>query len=60
MKVSRKFTLTLGIRHEIPTVIQEADGSQSSLNLSLPNPGAGGRLGALEFLRTRRTVDADL
>jgi len=49
-KVSRKLTLTLGIRHEIPTVIKEADSLQSSLNLSLANPGAGGRLGALEFL----------
>lgn len=50
-KVNRKFTLTLGLRHEIPTVIREADSRQSSLNLSLPNPGAGGRLGALEFLQ---------
>jgi hypothetical protein len=37
-KVSRKLTLTLGIRHEIPTVIKEADSLQSSLNLSLANP----------------------
>ena len=51
IKVNRKFTLTLGLRHEIPTVVREADSRQSSLNLSLPNPGAGGRLGALEFLQ---------
>jgi hypothetical protein len=50
-KVNRKFTMTLGLRHEIPTVVTEADSRQSSLNLSLPNPGAGGRLGALEFLK---------
>lgn len=50
-KVSRKFTLTLGLRHEIPTVVQEASSAQSYLDLKLPNPGAGGRLGALAFLK---------
>ncbi|MFN7923874.1 MAG: TonB-dependent receptor [Bryobacteraceae bacterium] len=50
-KVNRKLTLTLGIRHEIPTVVREADSRQSSLNLTLANPGAGGRGGALEFLK---------
>ena len=42
-RMSRKLTLTLGFRHEIPTVVREVDSRQSSLNLSLPNPGAGGR-----------------
>jgi hypothetical protein len=51
-KLNRKWTLTLGLRHEIPTVIREADSLQSNLNLSLPNPGAGGRLGALQFLKS--------
>ena len=50
-KVNRKLTLTLGLRHEIPTVVREADSRQSRLNLSLPNPGAGGRPGALEFIK---------
>ncbi|HZT32882.1 MAG TPA: carboxypeptidase regulatory-like domain-containing protein [Bryobacteraceae bacterium] len=50
-KVSRKFTLTLGLRHEIPTVVREASSAQSYLDLALPNPGAGGRLGALAFLK---------
>jgi hypothetical protein len=50
-KVSRKFTLTLGVRHEIPTVVQEAGSAQSYLDLHLANPGAGGRLGALSFLK---------
>ncbi|MEP6538755.1 MAG: carboxypeptidase-like regulatory domain-containing protein [Bryobacteraceae bacterium] len=50
-KVNRKLTLTLGLRHEIPTVVREADSRQSRLNLSLANPGAGGRLGALEFIK---------
>ena len=50
-KVNRKLTLTLGIRHEVPTVIREADSLQSGLNLTLANPGAGGRPGALEFLQ---------
>ncbi|MCI0418428.1 MAG: hypothetical protein L0312_04265, partial [Acidobacteria bacterium] len=42
---------TLGLRHEIPTVIEEAESRQSSLSLNTPNPGAGGRLGALVFLK---------
>ncbi len=52
-KVSRKLTLTLGIRQELPTVVQEKDRLQSYLDLSLANPGAGGRLGALAFLSGR-------
>lgn len=51
IKMNRKLTVTLGLRHEIPTVVREADSRQSMLNLSLPNPGAGGRPGALEFLQ---------
>ncbi len=50
-KLNRKLTFTVGLRHEIPTVVREADSRQSRLNLSLPNPGAGGRLGALEFIK---------
>ena len=40
MKLTRKFTVTLGLRHEIPTVIREADSRQSSLNLE---PSKSGR-----------------
>jgi len=50
-KVNRKLTLTLGLRHEIPTVIQEADSRQSFLNITAPNPGAGNRPGVLQFLQ---------
>ncbi len=52
-KMNRKLTLTLGLRHELPTVVQEKDGLQSYLDLMLANPGAGGRLGALAFLSGR-------
>ena len=48
--MNRKLTLTLGLRHEIPTVVRELNSQQSRLNLSLANPGAGGRQGALEFI----------
>ena len=50
-KVNRKLTLTLGVRHEIPTVIQEADSRQSYLDITGPNPGAGNRAGVLKFLQ---------
>jgi hypothetical protein len=49
-KVNRQLTLTIGLRHEIPTVIQEADSRQSFLNINAPNPGAGNRPGVLQFL----------
>ena len=39
------------MRHEVPTIVKEPDGRQSSLNLSLTNLGAGGRPGALAFLK---------
>lgn len=55
-KVNRKLTLTLGLRHELPTVVREADGLQSYLDLNLPNPGAGGRRGALAFLSGRKAM----
>ena len=58
-KVTASLQLRSDFRHEIPTVIREADSRQSRLNLSLPNPGAGGRLGALQFLQPRRTTDTD-
>jgi hypothetical protein len=50
MKVTRKMTLTLGLRYELPSLATEEQGIVSLLNTSLPNPGAGGRPGALEFL----------
>jgi hypothetical protein len=58
-KVSRKFTLSLGLRYEIPTVVQEASSAQSYLDRNLPNPGAGGRLGALAFLKPGQLLTPD-
>ncbi|MFN0168963.1 MAG: carboxypeptidase regulatory-like domain-containing protein [Bryobacteraceae bacterium] len=50
-KVTRKLTVTLGFRHEIPTVVYERNYRQSYLDLGLANTGAGGRQGALAFLK---------
>jgi len=50
IKVKPKLTLTLGLRYEIPILATEEQGIMSLLNPTLPNPGAGGRPGALEFL----------
>ena len=49
-KVSPKLTANLGFRYEIPTPVTEAHGQQSFMNPTLANPGAGGQLGAYEFL----------
>ena len=49
-KVSPKLTANLGFRYEIPTPVTEAHGQQSFMNPTLANPGAGGILGAYEFL----------
>jgi hypothetical protein len=63
-KVSRKLTLNLGMRYEIYFPRTEAHGNLSSFDPTLPNPGAGNRLGALEFLgsgpnRSGRSTFAD-
>jgi hypothetical protein len=50
IKVTKKFTLSLGLRYELPTYVQEQDGITSVLDLARPNPGAGNRPGALKFL----------
>jgi hypothetical protein len=59
MKLGRKLTVTLGLRHELPTVVHEKDGLQSYLDLNLPNPGAAGRPGALAFLTGGRKALLD-
>ncbi len=48
-KVNRKLTLNLGLRYDLPFARYEADNQLSNFNPSIPNAGAGGRLGALEF-----------
>jgi hypothetical protein len=49
-KVRSNVTLNLGIRWDIPTALSEAAGRMSGLDPTLPNPGADGYPGALEFL----------
>ena len=48
-KVSRKLTLNLGLRYELPFAKHEVQNRTSSLNMTLPNPGINGYPGALEF-----------
>jgi hypothetical protein len=50
IRLRGNLTLTLGLRHEIPTVVFERNYAQSFLDISAPNPGAGGRNGALAFV----------
>ena len=48
-KVSRKLTLNLGLRYELPFPKTEADSRVSNVCLNCPNPAAGGIPGALQF-----------
>ncbi|MGA3325980.1 MAG: carboxypeptidase-like regulatory domain-containing protein [Terriglobia bacterium] len=48
-KVSRTLVLNLGLRWDVDSVPTEAYGNSSMFDPNLPNPGAGGRLGALAF-----------
>jgi len=50
IKVSSKLTLSLGLRWELPIYATEEQGQISFLSLTAPNPGAGGRPGALIYL----------
>jgi hypothetical protein len=49
-KVSKRLTLNLGLRWEIAGAQTEIHGVSSTLDPSMPNPGAGGYPGALIFL----------
>jgi len=49
-KVSPTVTLNLGIRWDIPTGLTEVANRMSALDPNMPNPGADGFKGALEFL----------
>ncbi|HEY1902162.1 MAG TPA: TonB-dependent receptor [Terracidiphilus sp.] len=49
-KVSSKLTANLGFRYEIPTPVSEANGKESFVDPTLPNPGAGNLPGAYVFL----------
>lgn len=48
-KLSNKLTLNLGLRYDLSYSKRESSFQNSNFNPNLPNPGAGGRLGALEF-----------
>jgi len=48
-KVRRDLTLNLGFRYDVDTPRREAHNAQSSLDLTLPNPGAANLPGALRF-----------
>jgi carboxypeptidase family protein len=49
-KVNRKLTLNLGLRWEIVGGYNEVASRMSGMDLTKPNPGAGGRPGALVFV----------
>ncbi|MEW5976672.1 MAG: TonB-dependent receptor [Acidobacteriota bacterium] len=49
-KLTSRLVLNLGVRWEIPQPLAEVAQRMSSLAPDLPNPGAGGRPGALAFL----------
>lgn len=49
-KMTPNLTLNLGIRWDIPSPLTEVVSRMSGLNPTLPNPGADGFPGALEFL----------
>jgi hypothetical protein len=48
-KVNSRLTLNLGLRYDLPFAKTEVNRKTSSLNMTLPNPGAGGYPGAMEF-----------
>ncbi len=49
-RVSKKLTFNLGLRYEIYWPKQEAHDNISAFDPTVPNPGAGGLLGAVVFL----------
>ena len=48
-KFRKNLTFNLGFRYDVDTPRHEAHGGQSVLDLNIPNPGAGGTLGALIY-----------
>ena len=48
-KMTRKLTLNYGLRYEFQIPIHEVAGRASRMDPDVPNPGAGGRLGAVVF-----------
>ena len=52
IKINNKLTLNVGLRYDLPFPRLEEHRQNSNFNPSIPNPGAGGILGALEFAGT--------
>ena len=52
IKLSKKLTLNVGLRYDLPFPRLEEHRQNSNFNPSIPNPGADGFLGALEFAGT--------
>ena len=48
-RVSADLTITIGLRFEYQSAIRERDDNMSTFDPAVPNPGAGGRLGAMIF-----------
>lgn len=49
IRVTSVLTLTLGLRFDYQSAIRERDDNMSTFDPTVPNPGAGGRLGAMIF-----------
>ena len=52
IKINNKLTLNVGLRYDLPFPRLEEHRQNSNFNPSIPNPAAGGILGALEFAGT--------
>ncbi len=48
-RVTNNLTLTIGLRFDYQTAVRERDNNMSTFDPNVPNPGAGGRLGAMIF-----------
>ena len=48
-RITSDLTVTVGLRFDYQSAIRERDNNMSTFDPSVPNPGAGGRLGAMVF-----------
>ncbi len=51
-RISQKLTFNYGVRYELPIGWHSKDGNYSNLDITKPNPGAGGLPGAMVFAGT--------
>ncbi len=59
LKVTRNLVLNLGLRYDVEVPRRELHNRTSSFDPTVPNPGAGGRLGAIAFADNNRRSFAD-